>query len=78
MDFQPIFLLSFTESNLSSSTSETYADIFGGLWLADYIGSFLSAGGNGVYYFHYLPSSGGAVAMISAGTFGMFTDQRQL
>jgi hypothetical protein len=29
------------EWNLSSSTSQTYEDIFGGLWLADYIGSFL-------------------------------------
>jgi len=62
-----------TESNLSSSTSETYADIFGGLWLADYIGSFLSAGGNGVYYFHYLPLKWERGCNDSAGTFGMFT-----
>ena len=40
----PMFI---TESNLSSGASETYMDIFSGLWLADYIGSFLTEGGNG-------------------------------
>jgi hypothetical protein len=65
----PIYL---TESNLSSSTSETYMDIFGGLWLADYIGSYLSAGGNAVYYFHYLPLKMERGCNDSAGTFGMF------
>ena len=48
----PMFI---TEGNLSSAASETYQDIFSGLWLADYIGSFLNSGGNAVYYFHYLP-----------------------
>ena len=66
----PIFI---TESNLSSSTSETYMDMFGGLWLADYIGSFLSAGGNGVYYFHYLPLRMEHGCNDSIGSFGMFT-----
>jgi hypothetical protein len=65
----PIYL---TESNLSSSTSETYMDIFGGLWLADYIGSYLNAGGNQVYYFHYLPLKMERGCNDSAGTFGMF------
>jgi len=65
----PIYL---TESNLSSSTSETYMDIFGGLWLADYIGSYLNAGGNAVYYFHYLPLKMERGCNDSAGTFGMF------
>ena len=65
----PIYL---TESNLSSATSETYMDIFGGLWLADYIGSYLSAGGNEVYYFHYLPLKWERGCNDSAGTFGMF------
>lgn len=62
-----------TESNLSSSTSETYEDLFSGLWLADYIGSFLSNGGSGVYYFHYLPLQLEHGCNDSAGTFGMFT-----
>jgi hypothetical protein len=48
----PFFI---TESNPSSSTSETYEDIFGGFWLAEYMGSFLSSGGSAVYYLPYLP-----------------------
>jgi NedA-like, galactose-binding domain len=66
--------LLITESNLSSSADENFMDIFGGLWLADYVGSFLNAGGSGIYYFHYLP-----LQMTddcnddSPGTFGMFT-----
>lgn len=66
----PMFI---TESNLSSSTSETYEDIFSGLWLADYIGSFLTDGGNGAYYFHYLPLQMERGCNGSEGTFGMFT-----
>jgi len=38
----PMFI---TEGNLSSGASETYEDIFAGVWLADYIGSFLNSGG---------------------------------
>ena len=66
----PFFI---TESNLSASTSETYEDIFAGLWLADYIGSFLSSGGSGVYFFHYLPLQLEHGCNESPGTFGMFT-----
>ncbi|MGA8407441.1 MAG: discoidin domain-containing protein [Candidatus Acidiferrales bacterium] len=62
-----------TEGNLSSSASETYMDLFSGLWLADYIGSFLNAGGNGVYYFHYLPLQMEHGCNDSPGTFAMFT-----
>jgi F5/8 type C domain len=65
----PIYL---TESNLSSATTETYMDIFGGLWLADYIGAYLSAGGNQVYYFHYLPLKMERGCNDSPGTFSMF------
>lgn len=66
----PMFI---TESNLSSAASETYMDLFAGLWLADYIGSFLNAGGGGVYYFHYLPLLMEHGCNDSQGTFGMFT-----
>jgi hypothetical protein len=48
-------------------------DIFSGLWLADYVGSFLTAGGNGLYYFHYLPLPMEHGCNDSPGTFGMFT-----
>ncbi|HEX8816851.1 MAG TPA: discoidin domain-containing protein [Terriglobales bacterium] len=66
----PMFI---TESNLSSAASETYMDLFSGIWLADYIGAFLNAGGNGVYYFHYLPLLMEHGCNDSPGTFGMFT-----
>jgi len=66
----PMFI---TEGNLSSAASETYQDIFSGIWLADYIGSFLNSGGNGVYYFHYLPLQMEPGCNGSPGTFGMAT-----
>jgi hypothetical protein len=66
----PMFV---TEGNLSSAASETYQDIFSGLWLADYIGSLLDAGAKGVYYFHYLPLQMEPGCNSSPGTFGMFT-----
>jgi hypothetical protein len=66
----PMFV---TEGNLSSGASETYQDIFSGIWLADYIGSLLDAGGKGVYFFHYLPLPMEPGCNSSPGTFGMFT-----
>jgi hypothetical protein len=66
----PMFI---TESNFSAAASETSMDIFSGLWLADYIGSFLTAGGNGVYYFHYLPLLMEHGCNDSPGTFGMLS-----
>jgi hypothetical protein len=66
----PLFI---TEGNLSSGASETYQDIFAGIWLADYIGSFLNSGGKAVYFFHYLPLQMEPGCSGSPGTFGMFT-----
>jgi hypothetical protein len=66
----PMFI---TEGNLSAGASETYQDIFAGVWLADYIGSFLTAGGKGVYFFHYLPLHMEPGCNGSPGTFGMVT-----
>jgi F5/8 type C domain len=66
----PMFV---TEGNLSSAASETYQDIFSGLWLADYIGSLLANGGKAVYFFHYLPLQMEPGCNGSPGTFGMFT-----
>jgi hypothetical protein len=66
----PMFI---TEGNLSSGASETYQDIFAGVWLADYIGSFLNSGGKGVYFFHYLPLHMEPGCNSSPGTFGMFS-----
>ena len=66
----PMFI---TEGNLSSAASETYQDIFAGIWLADYIGSVLNSGGKAVYFFHYLPLQMEPGCNASPGTFGMFT-----
>jgi len=46
------------------------------LWLADYVGSFLSGGGDAVYYFHYLPLGLSRGHNGSMGTFGMFSADR--
>jgi hypothetical protein len=64
----PMFI---TEGNLSSGASETYQDIFAGVWLADYVGSFLNSGGKGLYFFHYLPLQMEPGCNGSPGTFGM-------
>jgi F5/8 type C domain len=62
-----------SELNLSWSTGEAFVDTFGALWLADYAGSFLTAGGRALYYFHYLPLGLSHGCGSSIGTFGMFT-----
>ncbi len=67
----PMFI---TESNIAAGADESFVDIFGALFWADYVGSFLESGGKAVYYFHYLPEGmshgcGGT----SPGTFSMFT-----
>ena len=69
----PFFI---TESNLCSASSEAFMDIWGGLWLADYIGAFLSGGGSAVYYFHYMPEPMGRGFNSSPGTFGFFSADR--
>jgi len=70
--------LLITESNLSWVDSEAFPDIFGGLWLADYICSFLNGGGAAVYYFHYMPSPIGHGINGSQGTFAMFSTDKDL
>jgi hypothetical protein len=71
----PLFI---TESNISSASSEAYPDIYGALWLADYIGAFLSGGGDAVYYFHYLPLGLGRGHNGSVGTFDFFSADKDL
>jgi hypothetical protein len=44
-----------TEGNMSWRSGEKYVDIMGGLWLADYVGSMMTGGATGTYFFHYLP-----------------------
>src|SRR5579864_1014034 len=47
--------LIISESNIDWQGSENSVNILGGLWLADYIASFLEGGGDSVYFFHYIP-----------------------
>jgi hypothetical protein len=70
--------LLITESNLSWVDSEAFVDIFGALWLADYICSFLNGGGAAVYYFHYMPLGIGHGINGSMGTFGFFSTDKDL
>ena len=65
----PMFI---TELNIAWNSGESFVDNFGSLWLADFVGSFLAAGGNGLYYFHYLPERLDRGCGNSVGTFGMF------
>jgi hypothetical protein len=66
-----------TEVNISWQSSQRFVDVWGGLWLADYLGAFLTAGGAGSYFFHYLPwSLGNECKPPSWGTFALHTTDR--
>lgn len=49
-----------TEGNMSSRASGTFVDVSGALWLADYVGAFLTHGGAATYFFHTIPNPLGA------------------
>jgi len=66
----PLFI---TESNIAWATGESFVDIFGALWLADYAGAFFTSGGSALYYFHYLPMGVHPGCNGSLGTFALFT-----
>jgi hypothetical protein len=63
--------MQITESNLAFDTADQYMQPFGALWLADYAGSFLTAGGKALFYYQAetLPMYHGCGGW---GTFGMF------
>jgi hypothetical protein len=65
----PIFV---TEVNLGAQSSAYFVDIMGGLWWADYIGALFTNGGNGNYFFHYIPGRLSQGCNNSWGSFGMF------
>jgi hypothetical protein len=50
----PFFM---TEGNFGGGAPAT--DLKAGLWLADYVGSMMTGGAGGTYFFHYIPSPGG-------------------
>src|SRR5262249_40390741 len=65
--------LMITESNIAWASGESFVDIFGALWLADYVGAFFTSGGSALYYFHYLPMGVRPGCNESLGTFALFT-----
>jgi hypothetical protein len=71
----PMFI---TESNIAWQAEEAFINVWGALWLADYVGSFLSAGGNAVYFFHYIPLGVHRGCNNSLGTFGLFSTDTNL
>jgi hypothetical protein len=71
----PMFI---TESNIAWQSEEAFINAWGALWLADYVGSFLSAGGDAVYFFHYIPLGVHRGCNNSLGTFGLFSTDKDL
>lgn len=67
----PTVPMEITESNLAYDTATQYMQPFGALWLADYAGSFLTAGGHALYYYQWEPL-GMYQGCGGWGTFGMF------
>ena len=65
----PMFV---TELNVATQVDQSFVEDFGGLWLADYTGAFLAAGGQGSYFFHYLPFPLSRDCNETFGTYGMF------
>jgi hypothetical protein len=62
-----------SELNMSSSSGESFVDNFGSLWLADFVGSFLTSGGDALYFFHYIPEPLDHGCGGSMSTFSMFS-----
>ncbi len=61
-----------TEVNLAWQTSGPFVDVFGGLWLANHVGAFLSAGGRATVYFQYFPEGLSRQCDDTWGGFTMF------
>jgi hypothetical protein len=60
--------LMVTEVNIAWQCDQRFVDVWGGLWLADYVGAFLAAGGAASFFFHYLPEP----LSHDCGTWGTF------
>jgi hypothetical protein len=59
----PFFM---TEGNMENY--ERNADIKQALWLADYVGSMMTAGASGTFYFHYIPTPGHPGPLLTVDT----------
>ncbi|MDQ6826752.1 MAG: discoidin domain-containing protein [Candidatus Eremiobacteraeota bacterium] len=66
--------LLITEANFSANAGAPFQDIVGGLWFGDFAGSFLSAGGKGIYLYQYAPEplQQTVTNCVSWGSYGMF------
>ena len=49
----PFFM---TEGNMGGGSERP--DVMSALWLADYVGSIMTGGASGTFYFHYMPAAG--------------------
>jgi hypothetical protein len=67
--------LLITEYNFSADTSQVFQNIRGALWHADFLGSFLTAGGAGAYLYEYEPTPlvSTSASCTSYGAYGMFS-----
>jgi hypothetical protein len=62
--------LMMTEGNLSAGQGGMSLDIMGALWLADFEGAFLTAGGAASYHYHLIPEALRSGCDDGGGTFG--------
>jgi hypothetical protein len=58
----PFFM---TEGNMGGGSGSR--DVKSALWLADYVGSMMSEGAGGTYYFHYIPTPGRRGGFLTLG-----------
>ncbi len=66
----PMFI---TETNWSAPAADEMQSLAGGLWFADFSGTFLAAGGSGVFLYQYEPEPLVRSSCNSWGSWGMFT-----
>jgi hypothetical protein len=69
--------LLMSEGNMSSRDGGIFLDIMGALWLADFEGAFLTAGGTASYFFHYIPEPMGSGCDGGGGTFSFINTDRE-
>jgi hypothetical protein len=66
----PSVPLMMTEGNLTAGQGGMSLDIMGALWLADFEGAFLTAGGAASYHYHLIPEALRRGCDAGGGTFG--------
>jgi hypothetical protein len=74
----PSVPLLMTEGNMSGSSGGIFPDIMGALWLADFEGSFLTAGGAASYFYHSMPEPMWRGCDAGGGTFSALQVNHEL